>query len=482
MLRDLTSPAEASALGSGRDTGATLITTIFGLVLLTILGIGLTGLGMRASTSTITERETAEALAMADAGIAHAKKLILWTEWGSLNQFLQNAGGVACDGDELSVVPVAPLPPGYPNQASDLIPQAGRSFGRGQYRVFVCDDHLTDVDRQTGILNVDPNSDVNKRILIRSVGTGPNGATATVEQVIDAADLPAVVVNGPLVVSGTPLVRGAGGAIHSNGTLQISGNPCVEQFFSSTTTVPISGSSAGTGAGCSNVDMDVRPDSAPLTVPVLDADMYKAQATYWLESNGTIFNGQTGASIGNLPGWTFSNGSKQWRAGSTIPPGTYWVNSTVVMVGSPGPMQLTIMTRYAIDIGGSPNTTPHLFVTGPGMSTPAGVSMLAGTDLEINGALAQTFNGLFYAKHQVEVTGTPIFNGQLLAANAADTPYPPGSTNLVTLDSQGRMELTGNPTINFSGSGIVGTRATVWRECRDGANPLNPCGPLWGGP
>jgi hypothetical protein len=159
------------------------------------------------------------------------------------------------------------------------------------------------------------------------------------------------------------------------------------------------------------------------------------------------------------------------------------VNGTVVLIGSPGPMPLTILTKWAIDIGGNPNTTPALMVTGPGMTVPTGISMLAGTDLEINGALSQVFNGLYYAKHQVDVTGTPVFNGQLLAANAADTRYgPANNVNLVQLDNQGRMEISGNPTINFNGGGIVGTRATAWRECRDGANPLTPCGPLWGGP
>jgi hypothetical protein len=469
----------------GGDAGASLIVTIFGIVMLTVLGFGLTGIGMRATDATDDERETAEALAIADAGIAHAKKLILWTEWASLNQFLQNVGGTACDGDELAAAPVAPLPPGYPTANTDFIPQAGRPFGRGQYQVFVCDDHLTDVDLITGILDVNPSADVNKRIIIRSVGTGPGGATATVEQIIGAADLPAVVVNGPLVVSGTPQVNGAGGAIHSNGTLQISGDPCVSQFFSSSTTVPISGSSAGTGAACSNVDMDVRPDSAPLTVPILSYNTYKAQADYWMQADGTVTNPATGLVIaGGLPGWNFVG--NRWRMMTTIPPGTYWVDTSVVILGSPGslasPMPLTILARYSIDIAGSPVTTPDLIITGPGMTAPTGISMLAGTDLEINGALSQTFTGLYYALHQLDITGTPVFNGQVLAANVADTNYPPGAANLVPLDAQGRMELAGNPTINYAGGGIVGTRALSWRECRDGMNPANPCGPLWGGP
>ena len=112
----------------GRDAGASLLITLFGLVLLTVLGFGLTGIGTRATVSTMDERDAVEALAIADAGIAHARKLILWQEWLSLDQFLQNAGGTACDGDELSVAPTAPLPAGYPTAAADFIPAAGRPF------------------------------------------------------------------------------------------------------------------------------------------------------------------------------------------------------------------------------------------------------------------------------------------------------------------------------------------------------------------
>ena len=80
------------------------------------------------------------------------------------------------------------------------------------------------MDPDTTILDVNPNADVNKRILVRSVGTTANGATASVEQVFAANTVPALLVNGPLSVRGDVDVTGSGGIIHANGTMDIVGN------------------------------------------------------------------------------------------------------------------------------------------------------------------------------------------------------------------------------------------------------------------
>jgi hypothetical protein len=468
--------------GARNDEGVSLIVALFGVVLLTILGVGLTSLGTMATVSTVNERDAAETFAIADAGIAHARKLMLWQEWPDLNRFLQNGNGTACDGDELSAAPAGVLPTGYPTAVANFIPAAGRPFGRGQYRVFVCDDHLTDLDVTSGTLDLDPNSDVNKRILVRSVGTGPDGATTAVELVIGAQDLPAVIVNGPLTVPGGPNITGNGGSIHANGALDLQGDACTSLYYASVGSVSVSGSSVGSGSTCSNAGLDTRPDSAPLPVPVMSADTYKPQATYWLENNGTIINGQTGAAIASLPGWSFSN--MIWSSGTNIPAGTYWVNANVVMGGSPGsaasPRPITILSKYSIDIGGSPTTVPHLIITGPGQ-VPVGIAALAETDLMLRGSSSQGFTGIYYAGHQVDIQGSPTVNGQVLASNLADTTYPPANRNLVMLNASGQMVITGSPTINYAGSGIVATVPLAWRECR-GSNPNNPCGPLWGGP
>jgi len=272
--------------------------------------------------------------------------------------------------------------------------------------------------------------------------------------------------------------------VHSNGTLSLTGNPCAAMYYSSAGSVPVTGNSVGTGAACSSADLDSRPDSSPLPVPDMNPDTYKAQADYWLESNGQIYNPATGLPfpVGAVPGWSFSN--MTWSSNSQILAGTYWVNGNVVMGGSPGspgsPLPVTILAKLSVDIGGSPRTVPDLLISGPGQQ-PAGISVIAGTDLKMAGNSSQVFTGIYYAGHQLDVSGSVTINGQLLAANRADSTYLPGNTNLVPLDASGRMVITGSPTINFNGMGIVGSRAIAWRECRGSADPLNPCGPLWGG-
>lgn len=469
------------------ERGVALVVVLIMLSVMTVVGLGITSMGMTATTVTVNARETAGALAIADAGMAHAKRLLLWQEWTTLNPFLQNVNGVACDGDELSAPPALPLPVGYPAAAADFIPAAGLAFGGGSYQVFVCDDTVTDVDPTTGNLNMDANVDVNRRILVRSIGTGANGATATVEQVFASADVPAVIVNGNILATGNPRFMGAAGAIHANGTLEIAGNPCAQQYYSSVGSVTQSGGSAGGGAGCSPAQLDSRPDSQPQNVPTINADMYKAQADYWLEDNGNVYNGQTGALIGGLVGWTFNNAKKEWTSNSNILQGTYWVNGNVTMGGSPSlgvlPLPLTILAKGYVDIGGSPFTTPDLMATGLG-TNPVGISVVAGTDLRMAGSSTQVFSGFYHAGHQMNISGSPTINGQMVALNTADTVYPagaPATTNIVQLNANGQMVFTGSPTINFAGNGIQALAAQQWRECRTSNDPTNPCGALFGG-
>ncbi|HUF24319.1 MAG TPA: hypothetical protein VMN81_09340 [Vicinamibacterales bacterium] len=473
-----------SAQRLGGEQGVALVFVLIMLSVMTMIGLGITGIGMVATTVTVNAGETAGALAIADAGLSHARRLILWQEWTSLNVFLQNAGGVACDGDELSAVP-AGAPAGYPALASDLIPAAGVAFGGGTYQVFVCDDHVTDTDPTTGLPDLNPNNDANRRILVRSIGVGANGATATVEQLFGTTDLPAVIVNGNTLVTGNPDFMGAAGAIHSNGSMDLAGNPCAQQYYSSTDTIGIGGGSVGGGAGCTSGGVDARPGSPPINLPIINPDTYKPQVTFWMESNGTCYSGATGLAIVCPAGWSFNAGSTTWSSNTQLAAGSYWVNGNVIQEGSPGssavPRPVTILAKGYIDIGGSPSTTPALTVNGLG-ANPVGLTAVAGTDVRIRGNHSG-FNGLYYANHQLDVTGGSTIAGQLLALNAADTTYPIGANagaNLVQLNAAGQMVISGNPTINFSGSGVQGLAALRWRECRTGANVADPCGPLFG--
>jgi hypothetical protein len=464
------------------ERGTALFIAIMGVAMVMLLGLAITGLGLVASTVTGNERESQEAVAIADAGISHAKRLILWQEWGSFNQFLQNVGGVACDGDELSQVPAAPLPPGYPAAPADFIPAAGRNFGGGQYRVAVCDDHSTDVDPTTAILDVDPNADVNRRILVRSTGTAPNGASATVELLVETVDMPAVITNADLLVIGNPRAMGAGGSFHSNQDITLQGNACAQQFFSSTGQATVSGGSPGGGAACTPGALDVRPDSPPINIPSLLPIDYKPLADYWLRSDGRIYDMATMVVLCAAPpcggatqlAWTWDTAFKRWSNGPNIRQGTYYADGNIELASTFGSstFRLTLMAEGFINVSGNPTTRPDLV-----LPTGREIAMLAGTDVRLQGTSSVVFQGIYYARQQLDISGNPLINGQLLALNAGDVAYPnPGqaANNIVPL-AAGYMVISGSPLINFTGNGLQSARGRAWRECR-GVDAANPCG------
>jgi PilX N-terminal len=521
------------------ERGAALVFALFGLATLTVLGLGLTSMGMMATKMTSNERDTQQAIALADAGLAHARKLITFQEWDASNMtmFLIGGDGVACNGDELSQAPVVPAPAGYPTLFIQSAATGGQAYGAGSYRVYVCDDHLTDRDPDTNVLDANPNADVNKRVIVRSVGTTANGATATVEQVFGANTVPALLVNGPLSVRGDVNVTGSGGIIHSNGTMDIVGNSvCAEQYFSSTQ--QITGGIPEGGAGC-NEDGEVRPGSAPINIRQITPSNYRYLADYWLTTqmlpngpggalrvNGLVKRNTSAnhpalsdADFTNVPtpaGWSFTDNRYQWSTNggnaTEMPRAIYYATTNVSLGGNvdatvlPPPVPvapmpgstagMTILADGWVDIGGGAHLVGKLSVTSIGLMT-----IVAGTDIQVGGnagcGAAVCHVGLYYARHQIEMTGTPVVSGQVVALNQADTIYPtaafPGvnAINLVPLVF-GYMKISGNPTINYSGGGMTGTAGLTWRECRSNPADVDPgmagliavddaCGNLFGG-
>ncbi len=489
-IRRLAACLDRSRLGALRrgERGISLPFAMFGLVVLTILGLGLTGIGMTSLTVASNEAENAEALQIADAGIAHGKRLLLWQDWTSFDQFLQAGDGTACNGDEFSVAPLnggatgyPPVPASYPTAASDFIPAAGRAYGVGRYTVSLCDDMSTDVDPATGVLDTDPNHDVNKRVLMRSTGVGRNGSTASIEAVFGAVDMPAIFLNGNANVQGNPKMSGTDGAVYANGNLILSGTPCAQIYYSSSGTTT-AGSNVKGGTGCTTAGANEISNAQPMNVPILNPANYEQYADYKLDgTTGLMYQRSAGAGspwvvIPSLPGVTYVSSTAGWSFVSAIGSGTYYVyQSDLTMSGSPGPINITIICDGWVSITGSPQIAPKLTLPWRG-----GVSVIAGTDLLIGGNSSSSFTGLYYALDQINFSGTPNIAGQIVAANQADVPYPAaGGTNLVPLDpTTGNMDVAGNPQITWSGGGMVAIAQLQWRECR-GTNAANPCGTLY---
>ncbi len=458
-----------------------MIFTLLSLTMVTVLGLTLTSVAMSTVAMATAESETTETLAIADAGIEHGKQLVLWQDWLSLNQFLQRGDGVACSWDELADQPLAPVPAGYPAAGSNnFIPAAGRPFGQGRYFVQLCDNHTREQVAPAPFTNADPNTDVDKVIMMRSVGLGPRGSRASVELILGAAAMPAVVVDGNLEVKGNPTVTGPAGSIHANGTLLLSGNPCTHVYYASTNATTESGNVQG-GASCTAAGVDRRPFSPRMNLPRLTPFevAQRAQAAGFTVTT-LSFQGSTGRAYSGLPatagtnppagneiawpqGWDFKNNGKTWESKGPTAAGTYYIIGNADVTANTGGVgggnaALTVLAEGSITANGNPDVVPHSTV--PFMGP---ILMVAGHDLDLGATFDASYEGLFYARHQLDIKGSPTLNGQVIALNENDVAYQ--SKNPVTRSS-GVMVIAGSPTINYSGNGLQTVRALTWRECR----------------
>lgn len=470
-----------------RQRGVALVAVLLSLLLITLLGLALTAMAMLSVTISTNDREASEAFYIADAGVAHARRLILLQPPAGpdFDSFLRAGNGVACDGDELSVAPAPPLLPG---DSIRSVTAGGHPFGPiGRYEVTVCDDHAAETSAAPNPPNLpdnDPNNDANGTILVRSVGSGRNDATATIEIVVSVIPLPGLLVNGNLRINGNPALTGAGGAAHANGILEVSGVPCAEDYFSATGTVSGSGgarTNAETGTSCGNNPPrgsdpvpDLRPGAPRIPIPPINPADFRGQADFILGADGVIRD-QAGTDVTRAnPDWSWDPGNRRWVAGNNIGAGTYYAEGNIEISGNPGaggppgrpPLALSLIAEGWINISGNPSVQPDLIVGA------RAISMVAGTDLRISGNPATNYQGLHFAKHQIDFSGNPTINGQVIAENEGDFGTP---QNLVVLQQGGFMGVSGNPTLNYTGTGgFSGIGVTGWRECR-GMNPANPC-------
>jgi hypothetical protein len=353
-----------------------------------------------------------------------------------------------------------------------LIPATGRTFGSGSYRVSVCDDDGVErTARPPALPDQDPNHDANFRVLVRSTGLGRNGASATVEAILTRVGLPGLLVDGPLRLEGGMALLGPAGWLHANGAVELQGSPCAGLYFSASG--GISGAGLG-GAGCTASGADVRPLQARIPVPTLEIPGIRRFADHVLGADGFI---RKAGSVVTLPGWTWDWGSRRWAGDATIPGGTYYAEGNVELSGESAspppdeprtPLSLSVIAEGSIDVKSLPlisALTPY--------------TLVAGTDLRLQGDPGTTYAGLFYAGDQLGIEGSPTLMGQIIVKNAGDAGHPASATNpalnnLVRLED-GFVTLRGDSRVVGPGGGLATVLVAGWRECR-GNDPDNPCG------
>lgn len=428
----------------GAEKGAALITSIFALLLVTLLGMALMAVGEVARSVSTNDRENTEALYIADAGVTHARNLIFGYT-GNYDAILTANGTDPNTGDELSTGAFA-----------SPITAGGHAFGSGSYLVRVTDDD----DETSGPQNY--SDDRNRRLIVRSTGRGRNGSTSDVEIVISSVPLPAFVAEGNLRINGDSVFTGAAGGVHANGDMFISGNPMAEDFFSASGTLTKSGSpKTGPPPIFNDSPADLRSGSPVVPIPTLTPLDYRPQADYILGTDGNIRN-QAGTVLGvsgSWNSWDYDSGGRRWvNGGNSFPDGTYYAEGGSILIGgNPGsllsPIALSLIADGYVGISGNPTMVPDI-----------AYAVIAGTDLKVNGNPGNPYPGTFYARHQVAFSGNPLMTGQVLAKNLADTYW--FGTNLVELSS-GYMEISGQVFSNYGGGGTSVNRIASWREVRN---------------
>ena len=285
--------------------------------------------------------------------------------------------------------------------------------------------------------------------------------------------VPAMVVDGNLRINGNPTLLGGGGAIHSNGNIDVSGNPCFDEYVSSSGSLSVGGS-VTTGGCPGGSGSDTRPGEPIIPVPIINPADFAGSADFVLKNNSNIEDG-----LGNVlcsascMSWDFDSGKNEWKTSGNVSAGTYYSEGSIIInndLGSIGsPLSMSLFAEGYIQIPAKPSLTPAHTSGG------TAYSMVTAHDLELNGDSSNTYEaGFFYTAHQLKINGNPTLRGQVMAKDLADTAY--NGTNLATR-SGGYMEISGNPTIIYDVAGALGpggTDTNSWRECR-GSDADNPC-------
>lgn len=261
-------------------------------------------------------------------------------------------------------------------------------------------------------------SDLDDTIILRSTGTGPNGATRTLEAIVttryDFRD--AIVTNDDLELTGNGCVQGTLGGVHSNGDLTVSGSVVVDQHATATDKFTLSGNATVKGLHDG--------DQPKHDIPDLKPGDFAKYATIVLKSDGKATDGN-GNSISVPKDWKHSGGKWTCCSGDDGTNGIYYIEGDVHVSSSPNepenPWRATLITTGSLDISGNPSIAP---ATDPSTGKPFDIQFLAGTDISMGGSPNECTNclaGLIYAREQFNMNGNVPIRGAVMALDSGDT-------------------------------------------------------------
>lgn len=286
-------------------------------------------------------------------------------------------------------------------------------------------------------------TDNNDTMILRATGFGPSNTVVSLSRVLLSSENisapppslnPAILVNGNLNIGGNITVNGLAGSVHANGNLTVDGasayiqeNATASGSFSANKNAKIGGT---TGGGYANIN-----------VPEIRASDYLYLADFILKSDGTATLADGTTPCGALcNGWSFSGG--EWGiSGNTAPSGTFYVQTSVSISGSPkGPansnIPMSIISTGSIKVTGSPKFTPenadkYQFIMDGDFTMAGAVDLNDPTEME----------GQILVREQVHISGNPEFQGRVMVEDAANV------FNDVTTNA-----IPGTPTFTYNGT------------------------------
>jgi PilX N-terminal len=437
------SDTPAPRIGRQDERGMALVAVLLLLMMMSALGMALAVSG---ETETLIARNQIagmQAQAAAEAGLNHA------VEVATQYIFDWKSNGFASIDVAVDTV-LANADAGNLNGLVMNTPLTISAGFNAEYEVSVLDDDDNGVGEDG-----DPLNDANDVLVVRATGLAQDGTKVVLEALLSPRNLPAILTNGDLSLSGNASVEGSSGSVHANGGLTIDGD-----------SVSVSGDVSSTGTldceePCDQVDGTATEGAPEITVPAVHASEYLDWADYILNDDGTMTD-PSGAvlcvstSTTSCNNWDWDSASRTWSINSnSVTAGTYYVEGHATVSGSPGstknPAEISIIAEGSIQISGSPKLAPDspelLFVTDQ--------------DLKITGTIdtvgeAALVEGQMLVRGQATILGNASLNGQLIVEDL-------DVGDLVTSNTIG-----GSVTITYTG-GLLGGVFTVtsWRDVRD---------------
>ena len=428
----------ASPVRRGARRGAALPTAIFGLVVLSVLGAGIYSIGSVQRQATFNRESTTRALLVAEEGLAHGVAVVRDTlrnrGYTTLLQGSDNTPNTADDGRLLGF-----------NLGSGLtVPVAGRTTTDGTFTIQILDDPADPV--------ADAKIDGNYKLIMRCVGTTPNGASATIDVIFGAQPMPAMAVDGSISMAGTPDVIGACGGVHANSNLTIASGSSV----TSTGTISATGTvtNGGTVTNPSGTMLSPLAGQESIEIPSMSSAEFCPRADYDLRADGTIYERASGftwpAVASAVMGWRRTSATPViWTGAAGMTSGTWCVAGNADIGGNVGsavsPLAVSVIATGSIRTAGRPffvpDTEDYLFIAD-------GDIYLAGNSDASN----ENFEGVVYAGAQCRMTGTARTVGQIMCKNGAQ---PTGAADWVVTN-----QIDGSPEISY-GCGTSLTRRKI---------------------